>query len=55
MKSLHYMEQSPFFEYSITEVFDGAFLNFMRGIATTKGQEIIESYVVKHLLNKDEN
>lgn len=54
MKNLHDLEQSPFLEYSIAEVFDGAFLNFMRGIATTKGQEILENYVVKHLVNKDE-
>ena len=54
MKSLHYMEELPFTEYSAAEVFDGAFLNFMRGIATREGQDIIENYVVK-LLNKDNN
>lgn len=53
MKNLHNMQDFPFPEYSATELFDGAFLNFMRGIATTRGQEIIEDYVVKHLLNKD--
>ena len=47
------MEDLPFTEYSAAEVFDGAFLNFMRGIATTKGQEIIEDYVVKNLINKE--
>ena len=54
IKSLHCMEELPFTEYSAAEVFDGAFLNFMRGIATREGQDIIENYVVK-LLNKDNN
>ena len=53
MKYLHHMQDFPFPEYSATEVFDGAFLNFMRGMATTKGQEIIEDYVVKHFIKKD--
>ncbi len=53
MKNLHNMQDFPFPEYTAAEVFDGAFLNFMRGIATTKGQEIIEDYVVKNLINKD--
>ncbi|MBR5086705.1 MAG: TetR/AcrR family transcriptional regulator [Muribaculaceae bacterium] len=53
MKNLHHMQDFPFPEYTPAEVFDGAFLNFMRGIATTKGQEIIEDYVIKHLKNKD--
>lgn len=53
MKSIHNMQDFPFPEYSATEVFDGAFLNFMRGMATTKGQEIIEDYVVKNLINKE--
>lgn len=53
MKNIHHMQDFPFPEYSATEVFDGAFLNFMRGIATIKGQKIIEDYVVKHLINKD--
>lgn len=53
MNNLHHMQDFPFPEYSAAEVFDGAFLNFMRGIATTKGQEIIEDYVMKHLINKD--
>jgi len=51
IKSLHNMDASPFPEYTMTEVFDGAFLNFMRGIATKEGQDIIDSYVVKHLKN----
>lgn len=55
MNSLHHMHDFPFPEYSITEVFDGAFLNFMRGMATTRGQEIIEDYVQKNLITKDEN
>ena len=55
MKTLHNMQDFPFPEYTVTEVFDGAFLNFMRGIATTKGQEIIENFVVKNLLKKEEN
>ena len=53
MKNLHNMQDFPFREYTAAEVFDGAFLNFMRGIATTKGQEIIEDYVVKNLINKE--
>lgn len=53
MKNLHNMQDFPFPEYTAAEVFDGAFLNFMRGIATTKGQEIIEDYVVKNLINKE--
>ena len=53
MNNLHHMQDFPFPEYSATEVFDGAFLNFMRGMATTKGQEIIEEHVVKYLNNKD--
>ena len=55
MKTLHHMQDFPFPEYTATEVFDAAFLNFMRGMATTKGQKIIEDYVVKHLLKKEEN
>ncbi len=55
MKTLHNMQDFPFPEYTVTEVFDGAFLNFMRGIATTQGQEIIENFVVKNLLKKEEN
>ena len=54
MNNLHHMQDFPFPEYTAAEVFDGAFLNFMRGMATTKGQEIIEDYVVK-LLSKKEN
>ena len=53
MKNLHNMQDFPFPEYTAAEVFDGAFLNFIRGIATTKGQEIIEDYVVKNLINKE--
>lgn len=53
MRSLHHMQDFPFPEYSAAEVFDGAFLNFMRGMATTKGQEIIENYVKEHLHTKD--
>lgn len=53
MKNLHNMQDFPFREYTAAEVFDGAFLNFMRGIATTKGQEIIEDYIVKNLINKE--
>ena len=53
MKYLHHMQDFPFPEYSATAVCDGAFLNFMRGMATTKGQEIIEDYVIKNLINKD--
>ena len=53
MKSIHNMQDFPFPEYTAAEVFDGAFLNFMRGIATTKGQEIIENYVVNTLSNKE--
>lgn len=53
MKNLHHMQDFPFPEYSAAEIFDGAFLNFMRGMATTKGQEIIESYVLKHFNNED--
>ena len=53
MKNLHNMQDFPFPEYSAAEVFDGAFLNFMRGMATTKGQDIIEDYVVKHFINKE--
>ena len=55
MKTLHNMQDFPFPEYTVTEVFDGAFLNFMRGIATSQGQEIIENFVVKNLLKKEEN
>ena len=47
------MQDFPFPEYTAAEVFDGAFLNFMRGIATTRGQEIIENYVVNTLSNKE--
>ena len=53
MRSLHHMQDFPFPEYSAAEIFDGAFLNFMRGMATTKGQEIIENYVKEHLHTKD--
>ena len=53
MKNLHHMQDFPFAEYTMAEVFDGAFLNFMRGMATAKGQEVIESYVEKHLINKE--
>lgn len=53
MKSIHNMQDFPFPEYTAAEVFDGAFLNFMRGIATTRGQEIIENYFVNTLSNKE--
>lgn len=53
MKSIHNMQDFPSPEYTAAEVFDGAFLNFMRGIATTRGQEIIENYVVNTLSNKE--
>ncbi len=53
MNNLHHMQDFPFPEYSAAEVFDGAFLNFMRGMATTKGQEIIEDYVARNLANKE--
>lgn len=53
MKNLHHMQDFPFPEYSATEVFDGAFLNFMRGMATTKGQKIIEEHVANHFINND--
>ncbi|MBQ3324086.1 MAG: TetR/AcrR family transcriptional regulator [Muribaculaceae bacterium] len=53
MKSIHNMQDFPLPEYTAAEVFDGAFLNFMRGIATTRGQEIIENYVVNTLSNKE--
>lgn len=53
MKSIHNMQDFPFPEYTAAEVFDGAFLNFMRGIATTRGQEIIENYVVNTLSNRE--
>lgn len=55
MKTLHHMQDFPFPEYTAAEVFDGAFLNFMRGIATAQGQEIIENFVIKNLLKKEEN
>ena len=53
MKNLHHMHDFPFPEYTATEIFDGAFLNFMRGMATTRGQEIIEDYVQKNQINKE--
>lgn len=53
MRNLHHMEDFPFSEYTAAEVFDGAFLNFMRGIATAKGREIIDDYVVKNLSQKE--
>lgn len=53
MRNLHHMQEFPFPEYSAAEVFDGAFLNFMRGMATDKGQKIIEEYVVKNLALKE--
>lgn len=53
IKNLHNMPNFPFPEFTITEVFDGAFLNFMRGIATEKGQVIIDDYILKHLTIKD--
>lgn len=53
IKTLHCMEDLPFNEYSAAEIFDGAFLNFMRGIATQEGQEIIENFVVKNLLKEN--
>ena len=53
MRNIQNLQDFPFPEYTPTEIFDGAFLNFMRGIATTKGQEIIEEYVKKNLANKE--
>ena len=49
MRSIHNIDESPFGNITIAELFDGAFLNFMRGIATTEGQNIIENYVMKNL------
>ncbi len=53
MKNINHMQDFPFPEYTATEIFDGAFLNFMRGMATARGQEIIEDYVQKHLSNRE--
>ena len=50
IRSIHNMDELPFPQYSTTEIFDGAFLNFMRGMATTKGQEIVENYVRINLI-----
>ena len=33
-------------QFNKVEVFDGAFINFMRGIATIKGIEIIENFLI---------
>ena len=48
MKTLHNNKQIA--EYSITQIdlFDGAFINFLRGVASAKGLELIKEYQTKN-------
>lgn len=55
MKNLHDSEDLRNFNYNPIYVFDGAFLNFMRGIATEKGRDIIHTYVEKHIQHETIN
>lgn len=47
MRNLHESERIREFGFNQIEVFDGAFLNFMRGIATIRGIEYLDSQVGK--------
>ena len=48
MKTLHNNKQIA--EYGITQIdlFDGAFINFLRGVASAKGLELIKEYLTKN-------
>jgi len=52
MKSLHNDEDINNFNYNPIYVFDAGFLNFLRGVATEKGRQIIHTYVEKHFKNE---
>ncbi len=45
MRNLHHSDRIEEYGFKRIEVFDGAFLNFLRGIATAEGRDIIDSHV----------
>lgn len=45
MRSLHRSERLQFYGFDPVDVFDGAFVNFLRGMATREGIELIESLI----------
>ncbi len=49
MKSLHKSNEIEAMGYDKGQVFDAAFVNFLRGLATIKGQEIIERSIKKYI------
>ena len=45
MRNLHMTERLELYELNKVEVFDAAFLNFLRGISTIEGIAFIDSHV----------
>lgn len=45
IKSLHRINQISEYDFTQMDVFDGAFINFLRGVASAKGLELIEDYL----------
>lgn len=52
IKSLHRNSQIAEYEFTQIDVFDGAFINFLRGVASHKGLELIECYLKKNINNR---
>ena len=52
MKNIKEIEYRDFEGFNITQIFDGAFLNFMRGMATERGQALVENFVRDYLKNE---
>lgn len=48
MRNLHKSERLRDYGFGRVEVFDGAFLNFLRGIATIDGIQFIETLIQQH-------
>lgn len=56
MRGLHESERIEAYGFNEVDVFDGAFMNFLRGIATVEGIEFIDNHVREmreELNNKD--
>lgn len=48
MQNIHHNDRVVELGFDRVEVFDGAFINFMRGVASPRGLEQIESYLSKN-------
>ena len=45
MRNLHHSDRLKDYGFNDVEVFDGAFLNFLRGIATLEGIDYIDNLI----------